>query len=107
MGHTHAVHYSELVSFILFIMECPLSEVLLYRLIPHLHVFIKGCSGHLGHYIGLLLREVLSGGPSVTLKVKEEDIFKMMCVLFTSEKETASTTKYTLFSALMEFLEVS
>ncbi len=68
--------------------------------------FIKAASGELGPYIGELLREIFAGGPSMTLSVKEDQIWRMMCLVFSKRKQTNTLTNSYLLEALNELLLV-
>lgn len=74
------------------------------RLVRHLSSFIKAASGDLGPQIGELLREIFAGGPSITLSMKEEDIWKIMRLIFGKKYNTL--TNASLLDALNELLLV-
>ncbi len=76
-------------------------------MIHHLHVFLKASTSELGPYIGDLLREVFSGGPLVTLAVKEEHIYSIMKIVFVNRGKTLSHTNVSIINALLELLLVS
>ncbi len=70
-------------------------------------MFLKSSHGALGISIGLLMREVFSGGPSIALKVKDDQIVSIMNFLFINiENEAFIPTKVTLVDALIELLLV-
>ena len=71
-----------------------------------MNIFIKAAAGELGPYIGELLREIFNGGPSVTLSVKEEQIWRIICLIFAKPKKMNSLTNAALLDALNELLLV-
>ena len=77
------------------------------KLIQHLDVFIKAASGELGFQIAKLLREVFSGGPSISLSVKEEQIRRMIRLIFGMRKEIYIQRNAALLDALNELMMVS
>ena len=77
------------------------------RLIQHMDVLIKAASGELGFQIGKLLREVFSGGPSISLSVNEEHIWRIIQLIFGKGKETHTQRNAALLDALNELLIVS
>ena len=83
-----------------------MSGSLLHRLLKHLDAFIKAAAGELCPYIGELLCEIFSGGPSITLSVKTDQIWKLMWLIFTRGKENFSHTNTALMDALIELLMV-
>ena len=72
-----------------------------YRLFEYVNLFLKVAvhDGPLaeplvGPLVGILLREIFSGGPSITLKIKEEQIIHMMQLVFKKEDcDTPSSTE--------------
>ena len=76
-------------------------------MIHHLHVFLKASNSELGPYIGDLLREVFSGGPSITLAVKEEHIYSIMNLVFLNRGEKCTSVNMSIINALFELLLVS
>ncbi len=78
-----------------------------YRVLNHLHVFLKASNSELGPYIGDLLREVFSGGPSITLAVKEEHIYSIMNLVFLNRGEKCTSVNMSIINALFELLLVS
>ena len=77
------------------------------RLLQHVDVLIKAASGELGVLIGELLKEVFSGGPSISLTVKEEQMWRIIKQLFSKGKEAYPLKNSTLLAALNELLMVS
>lgn len=77
------------------------------RLLHHLDAFIKATSGDLGQNISELLREIFRGGPSITLSLNEDQLWRMMLVMFRREKEADSMNTAALLDALNELLHVS
>ena len=51
----------------------------------YLGLFLKA-SRHIGSPVGTLLREIFSGGPTITVKVKEEQVIQMMHFVFARDK---------------------
>jgi hypothetical protein len=78
-----------------------------HRVLRHLDSLIKAAKGELGPYIGELLREIFAGGPQITLSLKEDQIWKLMRLIFAKGKEFNSFTNASLLSALIELLVVS
>ena len=76
------------------------------KLIQHLDVFIKAASGELGFQIGELLQEVFSGGPSVSLSVNEDQIWRIIQLMFSRGKEIYVDRNAALLEALNEILLV-
>ena len=68
--------------------------------------FIKAASGELGPYFGELLHEIFTGGPPITLSVKEDQIWKIMRLIFARGKKRNTITNAALLSALNELLLV-
>ena len=67
---------------------------------------MKAIPGDLGPNISELLHEIFRGGPSITLSLKEEQIWKMICLIFAKGKEKCSDTNAELLEAIHEFLIV-
>jgi hypothetical protein len=76
------------------------------RILKHLDDFIKAASGELGVQIGELLREVFSGGPSISLSIKEDQIHKILQTVLANGKESYTSTNSALLDALNELLLV-
>lgn len=85
---------------------CLHHQSFVYRLLQQLDAFIKAIPGKLGPSIGVLLCEIFSGGPSITLSVKEDQIWRMVCKLFAKGKEAHCQTNSALMSALTELIQV-
>ena len=79
----------------------------MYRILHHLQVFLKASTSKLGPFIGDLLYEVFSGGPSVTLAVKEDHIYTIMNLVFVNRGEKCSKLNMSIINALLELLLVS
>ena len=79
----------------------------MYRLLHHLDSFIRAIPGELGPHFSELLREIFKGGPSITLSVKEDQLWKMVRLIFARGKEESSLTNSALLEALHELLLVS
>ena len=60
----------------------------------------------LGFQIGELLREVFSGGPSISLSVKEDQMHRIMQTMFANGKEDYTSKNSALVGALNELLLV-
>ena len=45
-------------------------------------------SRFIGSPVGALLREIFSGGPTITLKIKEEQIVQMMQFVFSQDESS-------------------
>ena len=62
----------------------------------------------IGSPVGVLLREIFSGGPTITLKIKEEQIVQMMHFVFVRETEEAIDIggKLSMILALQELVKV-
>ena len=58
-------------------------------------------------HIGVLLREMFSGGPSISLTVKEDQIWRLITQLFSKTKEICPLKNSALMDALNELLIVS
>ncbi len=78
----------------------------LNRLFQLLDDFIKAASGELGFQIGELLQEVFSGGPSISLSVKEDQIWRIIRLMFGKGKEIYTERNSALLLALNELLMV-
>ncbi len=91
---------------LLIIYYCCSHNLLPFRLIPHLNIFVKSLSGHLGEHVGQLLCEVFSGEPSNTLKVKEEHIIEMMNLIFVYEREANTSVDSSILNVLLKLLVV-
>ena len=76
------------------------------RLMEHVDVFIKAASGELGYHIGELLWVVFSGGPSISLSVKEDQLWKIIKLMFAKGKEFHAQRNSVLLAALNELLMV-
>lgn len=68
--------------------------------------FIKAASGPLDFHISELLHEVFRGGPSVTLSLDEDQLWRMIHVIFAKGKETTSMATAALLDAFQELLQV-
>ena len=77
-----------------------------FRLLAHLDDFIKAASGELGFEIGKLLCVVFSGGPSISLSLKEEQIFKILHTVFVKENEDRTDINAALLDAISELMLV-
>ena len=75
------------------------------RLLQQVDLLLKVSCSDIGHYIGILLREMYSGGPSITLAVEEEKISRMMNLIFLKGRETSNSSALT--DALLELLLVN
>ena len=62
------------------------------RLLQYIGLFLKA-SRHIGSPVGILLREIFSGGPTITVKVKEEQIIQMMHFVFARDKSRPDKRK--------------
>ena len=60
----------------------------------------------LGPHIGELLREIFRGGPSITLSLKEEHMWKMIRVMFIGGRDNVSMTTAAFLDAFQEILLV-
>lgn len=69
-------------------------------------VFIKAASGELGFEIGELLREVFSGGTSILLSIKEDQIRRIMWTVFAKGQENSTSKNSALIAALNELMLV-
>ena len=78
----------------------------LYSLLRHLDSFIKASSGELAPYIGELLCEVFRGGPSITLLVKDEQIWQIVRKIFAKDVEAKPKKMASFLDALIEFAMV-
>ncbi len=78
----------------------------MHRLVQNLDVFIKAASGELGFQIGELLREVFSGGPSISLSVKEDQICSILQTTFVNGRDNCTSSNSVLLDALSELLLV-
>lgn len=68
--------------------------------------FINAASG-MHNVVGELLREIFIGGPSITLSVTEEQIWKIMRVIFARRRGNfPQTNNSVLLEALHELLLV-
>lgn len=68
--------------------------------------FLQAASGELGSYISELLHEIFKGGPSITLSLKDEQLWKMLRLMFIRGKETSSMTIVTLMDTFQDILLV-
>ena len=83
------------------------------RLLQYTSLFLKA-SRYIGSPVGTLLREILSGGPTITLKIKEEQIVQMMHFVFArdesrldkSEEAIRIGGKLSMIMALQELIKV-
>ena len=82
------------------------------RLLQYVSLFLKA-SGHIGSPVGTLLKEIFSGGPMISLKIKEEQVVQMMHLVFArDDRERANATglridgKMTMILALQELAKV-
>ena len=65
--------------------------LVLYRLFENVNLFLK-VAVHVGSPGGILLKEIFSGGPSISLKIREEQIIHMIQLIFKkNECETSSS----------------
>ena len=83
------------------------------RLLQYVSLFLKA-SGHIGSPVGTLLKEVFSGGPTISLKIKEEQVVQMMHLVFArDDRERVNATglridgKMTMILALQELAKVT
>ena len=82
-------------------------------MLPYTSLFLKA-SRYIGSPVGTLLKEIFSGGPTVTLKIKEEQIIQMMhfvfaqdeCKLDGSEDAVGICGKLSMILALQELVKV-
>ena len=70
-----------------------------------LNVIMK--TNELGLYIGGLLQKIFSGGPSIALSVSEDQIGKIMMIIFGRGNENSSRINAALMESLEELLMVS
>ena len=63
-------------------------------------------SRFIGSPVGALLREIFSGGPTITLKIKEEQIVQMMQFVFSQDESSGSGGKLSMILALQELIKV-
>ena len=77
-----------------------------------MNLFLKAAV-YVGSPVGVLLREIFSGGPTISLKIKEEQIIHMMHLVFAKEKSEISTAtrlgiegKAAMIVALQELVKV-
>ena len=80
--------------------------IVIHRLLEHLDVFIKAVSGEIGFQVAELLQEVFSGGPSISLSVKEEQLWRIIKLMFRKGKEFYAQRNAVLLRALNELLMV-
>ena len=84
-----------------------------HRLLQYTSLFLKA-SRYIGSPVGTLLREIFSGGPTITLKVKEEQIVQMMHFVFARDESRLDGTeeaidiggKLSMILALQELVKV-
>ena len=69
--------------------------------------FLKVSHGDLGPHIGILLREIFSGSPTMCLALKESQVHKLMALVFAYGKENAVETNATMIDAMQCLLMVS
>ena len=89
----------------LVILWCPC-----HRLLPYTSLFLKA-SRYIGSPAGTLLREIFSGGPTITLKIKEEQIIQMMHFVFARDESRLDGSediggKMSMILALQELVKV-
>ena len=74
-----------------------------------MNLFLKAAV-YVGLPVGLLLREIFSGGPAISLKIKEEQIIHMMHLVFAKEKNETTRLgiegKAAMIAALQELVKV-
>lgn len=80
--------------------------IFLCRLLYHLDAFIKAVPGELGPYIGELFCEIFKGGPSITLSLKEDQLWQMINLIFARGNESFTDTHAVLLDAFHELLIV-
>ena len=93
----------------------PLLTILLIsfiRLLEYISLFLKAAT-FIGAPVGTLLQEIFSGGPSISLKVKEEVIVRMMHLVFVKEESDLSSAslldhegRAAMVMALQELVQV-
>ena len=69
-------------------------------------MLIKAASGELGPYIATLLRELFQGGPYIALSLTEDQLWRMMQVMFARGRETSCVTTAALLDGFHELLMV-
>ena len=74
---------------------------LIFRLLQHLDLFLNFLSGKLSSYAGELICEIFSGGPLITLKVKKEQVLRMMQLFFANGKEISDCLVHPLQELLL------
>ena len=83
-----------------------------FRLLEYISLFLKAAT-FIGAPVGTLLQEIFSGGPSISLKVKEEVVVRMMHLVFVKEESNLSSAslldhegRAAMVMALQELVQV-
>lgn len=73
----------------------------------HIDTFLKVAHGDVGPHVGVLLREIFSGSPSMCIALKESQVEKVMALVFAYSKENAIETNVAMIDAMLSLLIVS
>ena len=77
------------------------------RLLQYTSLFLRAFRC-IGSPVGTLLKEIFTGGPTITLKVKEEQIVQMLHFVFTQNESSEEPIdgKMSMILALQELVKV-
>ena len=70
-----------------------------------MNLFLKAAI-YVGPSVGVLLKEIFSGGPTISLKIKEEQVIQLMHLVFARETGMGLEGKAALICALQELVKV-
>ncbi len=71
-----------------------------------MNLFLKAAV-YVGLPVGILLKEIFSGGPAISLKIKEEQVIQLMHLVFAKETGIGFDGKAAMICALQELVKVT